>query len=150
MKNLIKNSKFYIFCLITMFLLLESCISRVEKRGYMFEMSDYEFLEEGVTNKQKALQIMGSSTFSSYLAENEILFYYSEDVKHLLFFKPKIIARKVVSLKFDENNILSKIQEYDLAAQKNFSPNLNITKVKSNEIGFFKSIFSNIGTVTPQ
>lgn len=150
MKNLIKKSKFYIFCLIAMFLLLESCVSRVDKRGYMFEMSDYEFLEEGVTNKEQALQIMGSSTFSSYLAEDEVWFYYSEDVRNLLFFKPKIISRKVVSLTFDESNTLFKIQEYDLAAQKNFSPNSDLTKVESNKIGFFKAIFSNIGIVTPQ
>lgn len=131
-------------------LFAQSCIKRIDDHGYNLEFSDYEFLEEGVSTKNRALQIMGSPSFTSNLAENEIWFYYSQNVEKFLFFKPKIVKREILSLEFDRLETLIKIKKYNLEDEKNISFSRDYTKVKSNKIGFFKALFGNVGRVTPQ
>ncbi len=68
--------------------IINSCVSRVDKRGYMFDLSGHEQLQEGVTTKDNLIKIMGSPTLISDFDESESWIYYSENVKYLLFFKP--------------------------------------------------------------
>lgn len=139
--------------LIAIFLLTStsSCVSRVEKRGYMFDLSDYQMLQEGVTSKERVIRIMGSPTLISDLDLEESWIYYSEDVKNFLFFKPDIIARTAMVVRFNEFNTIKELKIIDLASEDkylNFAT--NYTLVNSHKTGFFKSIFSNVGQVKAQ
>lgn len=130
-------------------ILLSSCISRIEKRGYMFDMSDYNLVKEGVTSKERVIKLMGLPTFVSNFDE-EAWIYYSEDVRHLLFFEPKIVERKVLSLHFDQNNIVKDMQIVDLEddnSKLKFAQ--NSTPVDDHENGWFKSFVGGIGQIRP-
>jgi len=148
MQKLIK--KLIKFSSILLIIALSACITRVEKHGYMFELADYQDLSEGVTSKTRAMQIMGSPTIISDLNGEEAWIYYEEEVKRMLFFKPDVASRKIILLKFDKNEILKTLNQYDLADEKKIRFTSDYTKVQSTKIGFFKSIFRNVGQVTPQ
>ncbi len=138
------------FCIIFI-VLSTSCISNYEKRGYAFELSDYNLLQEGVTSKEGVLKLMGSPTIISDLSSDESWIYYSEEVKKILFFLPKVVERKVVVIKFDDLESVRNIDEYDLDNEESKMKFVQeYTEVKSHNIGFFKSIFSNIGQIKPQ
>ncbi len=149
MQKLIKNCQNKYFLLILLIFTLNSCVSRVDKRGYMIELADYHLLEEGVTTKDKAIQIMGSPTIMSDL-DGEVWIYFAEDVKSLLFFKPSVIDRKIITLQFSDGETLQKLQTLTLSDESKINFSYKHTEVKSNEIGIFKSLFSNIGQVKPQ
>ncbi len=146
---LLKNKKFRYFLLIISFFNLSSCLSSVENTGFMFDLTDYEYLQEEVATKSEVLQIMGSASFVSHIDQEKWL-YYSQNVKKFLFFKPKITDRKIVILTFDDNEILQKIENYSLKDEKNIKFSSNYTKVEGFEKGIFKSLFSNIGRVSTQ
>ncbi|MBU6339039.1 MAG: outer membrane protein assembly factor BamE [Rickettsiales bacterium] len=138
-------------CHILFLTLATSCVSNIEKKGYSFDSSDQQLLQEGVTSKESTLKMMGSPTIISDLSDEENWIYYSEEVKNLLFFIPKVTKREILLVKFDDSNTIKKIEKFDLANEKSktkFNP--TYTEVKSHETGFFKSIFSNIGKVKPQ
>lgn len=117
----------------------------------MFDLSDYELLQEGVTNQEKAKKIMGEPTLISDLDSDEAWIYYSEDVENFLFFKPKITARNILVLKFDRLQNLRKLEKVSFANEEQkliFTP--KHTEVESHKTGFFKSIFSNVGQIKAQ
>ena len=139
------NFKLYlaIFCA----LFISSC-SQIEKRGYSFELSGYEELHENIHNKEDVKKLMGYPTFTDYNENgNETWFYYSEEVKNLLFFRPKILSRQITSIKFGKNQIISQITNYDLEDEKELKFSQNLTPVKINEKRWWQKIFGNIGSV---
>ena len=128
-----------------------SCITRIEKHGYMFDETDYEMMQEGVTDKEKVLRILGSPTIISDLDEDEAWIYYSEDVKRLLFFMPKVTERNIIVIRFNRENIISKLRKIDLSQEeKKLAFSSKHTAVESQKIGFFKSLFGNVGQVKAQ
>lgn len=139
------------FCLVFIILSATSCISNYEKRGYAFDLADDHLLQEGVSSKEMVLKIMGSPTIISDFDSDESWIYYSEEVNKVLFFLPKVVSRKVLLIKFDAFDTLSHMQKLDLADEKlNMKFIEKFTEVKSHDVGFFKSIFSNIGQIKPQ
>ncbi len=138
------------FLIIIFIFATSSCITRVDKHGFMFEFSDHEMLQEGITTKERVLNMMGSPTLISDFHEQETWIYFSEDLERFLFFKPKVVDRKILLIRFKLDTI-SELQKFDL---NNESKNLKFvsesTIVDSHKVGFFKSIFSNVGQIKPQ
>jgi outer membrane protein assembly factor BamE (lipoprotein component of BamABCDE complex) len=127
-------------------LTLTSC-NQIEKRGYSFELSDYQLLKEKINNKNDALNFMGYPSFISESDRKELWVYYSEDVKKLLFFKPEILDRKIITIAFDNKNVVEKIKSYDLKDQKPISFDKKYTHVDSTKKSWWSQIFGNIGQV---
>ncbi|MFT6219658.1 MAG: outer membrane protein assembly factor BamE (lipoprotein component of BamABCDE complex) [Myxococcota bacterium] len=131
---------------ILFFLIFISC-NPIEKRGYAFELSDYEKLTEEISDKNDVLNFMGYPIFVSEVKDNEIWVYYSEDVKKVLFFRPEILDRQVMAITFDSQNVISKISNYDLDDQSDISFSQKYTEVKSQKKSWWSQIFGNIGQV---
>lgn len=141
------------FSTILIILGLLSCsacnITRIEKKGYIFDSSGYETLQEGVSTKERVLRMMGSPTIISNLSNQELWIYYHEDVKELLFFKPEIISRTVIALKFNQQQTLSELKSYDLSSEESLTFTKETTEAKNLNEGWFKKIFGNVGQVRP-
>ncbi len=146
---MLKFSKNAIILLVIV-LLSSACNGRITKYGYMFELSDVQMVQKGITSKDRVLRLMGSPTLVLDNLEPEKWIYYEQDVKNFLFFKPKTIAREILVLEFDKNQTVSNIEKYDLSNDKTIHFSRHFTEVKSKETGFFAGIFSNIGQVKPQ
>jgi len=138
------------FILLLLVTTLNSCVSRVNKHGFMFDLSDQEQLKEEVSTKDFVLRAMGTPTIITDFDDDETWIYYSEDVRNFLFFKPKSVNREILSIKFNRDTI-SQLQRYSLIDEEKINFASNYTEVKNHdEEGFFKSIFSNIGQVRAQ
>jgi len=117
----------------------------------MFDLSDHYDLQEGITTKERVLRIMGLPTILFDIDEDEAWIYFAEEVNYFLFFKPKIISRNLLIVKFDEANVIKDLQRLNLSHEKdNFYFASQYTAISEHKTGFFKSIFSNIGQVKPQ
>ena len=134
-----------LFCL-TLLISNCACLSRVEKEGYIFDNASKTSLLENVTTKEKVLKIMGSPTIVSDL-EEEVFIYLSQDVKKLLFFKPKIIKREILVINFSKNNTIKSLASYDLTKGRNISFSKKYTKVDGKETSAIAELFGNIGHV---
>ncbi len=119
----------------------------IEKRGYSFELSDHKFLKEDVHNKKDVLLLMGHPSFVSDVNQKELWVYYSEDVKKVLFFKPDILSRKIVTVSFNDKDVVKRIENYDLQDQNSVEFNKNYTAVASPKKSWWSEIFGNIGQV---
>jgi outer membrane protein assembly factor BamE (lipoprotein component of BamABCDE complex) len=117
----------------------------------MFDLSDHNLLQEGITSKERVLRIMGSPTLVSHLESDESWIYYFENVRYLLFFYPEIKERSILVLKFDGSDVIKELRSLNLEDEdEKFAFVKKYTAVESHKTGFFKSIFSNVGQVKPQ
>jgi len=126
---------------------LTSCVNPVEKRGYSFDLSDYKLVKKGISSKESVLGFMGSPTLVSNIDSEELWVYFSEDVRKVMFFKPKILYRKIMAISFDKTNIVKEVSNYGLKDQKEVSFVSDYTKVKSHKKSFWSRIFKNVGQV---
>jgi outer membrane protein assembly factor BamE (lipoprotein component of BamABCDE complex) len=130
-------------------IILTSCLSRIENKGYSFELSDYK-VKKGLSSKGEIVRNMGSPTLISHI-DNEIFWiYFEEKIRKLLFFKPKVLDRRILILTFDENKIVSSLNNYDLKDENNISFNHKTTKIRNIKKSLVSDIFGNIGQVKPQ
>lgn len=149
-KTLIKNNitKFFI---ISLLLLCSSCAKNIRGHGYIFDDEYEKYLQKDVSKKDFVLKVMGSPTIISNLDyENQAWIYINEEVENFLFFKPKIVKRKVKYFQFNEDETLKNIQQFSLNDQKNYDFYPEFTRVEDKEIGFFRTLFGNIGQVRAQ
>lgn len=136
--------------LLILSLLLPSCIANIENRGFMFELTDFELVEENITTKERVLEIMGSPTLVSDF-DKELWIYYFEKRKSMFFFNPEVIDRKILVIGFDNKNLTNSLKEYALADEKNnFSFDHHFTEVKGKKENLFKELFSNVGKISAQ
>jgi outer membrane protein assembly factor BamE (lipoprotein component of BamABCDE complex) len=139
------------FCGLIFLITLSSCVSRLDKHGYMFDLSDHELVQEGITTKERVIKIMGSPTTISNFDQDSAWIYYSEDVNRFLFFNPKITARNILVVKFNAKETVKELKKISLQnEEKNLEFVSDYTAVDSHKVGFFKSIFSNVGQIKPQ
>ena len=140
--------KIYLILTINLLLILGSCSSNIENQGYIFDNLDFSSVQKNVTSKNTILQIYGSPSFYSDVSDKEYWFYYANQVKKFLFFKPEILTQDILIVSFDENDRVDFVKILDIKNMDNsFYFNINKTEVKSHEKGFFKSIFDNVGTI---
>lgn len=133
---------------IILILLASSCISNIDKHGYMFDLVDADYIEEGVTTKDRALRELGSPTYISHLDNEEVWLYFYEKTDRVLFFKPKILDRKILLVNFKNGDTAIKVKELSLLDEKqDFLFDKKFTKVASEKEGFFEGLFGNVGQV---
>lgn len=138
--------------ILTILLLLfftNSCLSRVENKGYSFNLTDYK-VKEGLSSKDEILKNMGSPTLISYLDDQLFWIYFEEEVRNLLFFKPKVLKRRIMVITFNEQNIAKNVNFYNLENENPIKFSDKKTKVEEVKKGFFADLFGNIGQVRPQ
>lgn len=142
--------KFLKIFLILAFFLTSSCLSRYQEHGYIFESIEKDEIETDLSSKNQVFAIMGSPTITVDDENGENWVYFSENVRNLLFFKPKVIKREIFVVKFDENDIVNEFATYSLNDQRDIDFDGDFTNSSNKKPGFFKSLFGNIGQVTPQ
>jgi len=141
---------FKIYILLLSFFAFTACSFRVDKTGYMFESVDFNSVQKGVTSKNTILKSFGSPTIISPIDNDEVWIYYSEEIKHILFFMPKVITREIVVLKFNDEDRINYIKKLSLENEdKKFFINFNKTFVKSHKTNFLKELYDSLATVKP-
>ncbi len=146
----LKNTKLTIFLIIiTSFFCLNSCVSRHEKHGYMFDIYKSNIFQKGVSSKRTVLNYLGSPTTYFKLNNKEYFIYFYEEIKHLLFFKPKTIDRKILLITFDNFDNIKDLEFYNLSHENQdfkFSHETTKVKRKNTLVDYFIENISKFGS----
>tara|TARA_B110000259_G_scaffold188484_1_gene248041 strand:+ start:8257 stop:8688 length:432 start_codon:yes stop_codon:yes gene_type:complete len=141
-------SRFFIYIFIL--LLTSSCLSRIDKEGYSFDLSDHKMIKEEISSKEEVRNVMGSPTILSFIGKDPIWIYMSQTKKRLLFFKPNIVDRKIMVIKFGKKQkFVEKIDFYDLDNENKIKYISDYTKVDNPNKNIFSEFFGNIGKISP-
>jgi outer membrane protein assembly factor BamE (lipoprotein component of BamABCDE complex) len=130
-------------------ILTTGCLRKVENSGYSFDNINLKDIKAGITTKENVLKELGSPSIKSNLDKNqpEVWIYYNDKQYGYLFFNPIIANQKILTLTFDEENIVSTINSYNSNDVQNIAISEDFTKDREVEESLIKDIINNIGTI---
>ena len=104
-------------------------------------------IERGIS-KNDVLQYLGApSAVVSF--DEKTWIYMSSDIKRVAFAKPQEINRRILKLRFDDNDNLVDIVRLDKNAGKEIDICQDKTEVKGEHLGFFRKYFGGVGQYNP-
>jgi outer membrane protein assembly factor BamE (lipoprotein component of BamABCDE complex) len=123
---------------------ISACSSRIDQRGNLPDPDVLANIEVGHINKQGVQDLLGTPS-SVGLFDVETWYYISEKTETTAFFDPKILDRKVIVIKFDNQGIVSAMNTLTMDDAKQVEMVDRRTPTAGNEYGFFRQLFGNIG-----
>lgn len=134
----------WLFTIAALVLIMTGCESQVDSRGNAPDPKRIMSIKPGVHKRQDVERRLGApSTITAF--DNEIWYYISGRVKSVAFFKPKLVKRKILAVKFDKHGIVKKITELDTTKQKEIPFVERETPTKGKELTFIQQIIGNVG-----
>jgi len=126
---------------------MTGCEFQVDSRGNAPDPKRVAAIKPGVHKRQDVEQRLGApSTIATF--DNEIWYYISGKVKSVAFFKPKLVERTILTVKFDKNGIVQKVHKIDTTKQKEIPFVKRETPTKGKELTFIQQIIGNLGKYT--
>jgi len=124
--------------------LLSACSPRVDTRGNQVHEEDLSAIQPGQSTKSQVLDQLGSPSNQGTFGK-ETWFYVSEQTETLAFLAPKVTARQVVVIQFDEAGVVSTVDTLDETAGEVVEPAAGATPTAGNKLNFFEQMLSNLG-----
>ena len=140
MFNLLK-----LFIFLSLFTVLSNCSEKVTYSGKIFKEVKIDYND--ITTNQEMIDLIGSPSFIDPI-ENKF-FYYTEKKNTKNFFDEKIIERKLIVFKFDDNNFIEYFEEYDLNDENQIKLVEETTPNKIIKRGLIEKIFGGVGNSIP-
>ncbi len=124
-----------------------ACAPRVHNQGNELDPERLGKVEPGKTNRDQVLELIGSPSNTATFGP-EVWYYISQRVHTTLFFRPEVDDRKIVAVAFDENGVVSEIEEVNLADGRAVRPVERATPTAGHELTVFEQVFGNFGRFT--
>jgi len=134
----------WLFSSLAVFFIMTGCESHVDSRGNSPDPKTVKSIQPGVHKRQDVERRLGTpSTTTAF--DNEVWYYISGRVKSVAFFKPKLLKRRILTVKFDKNGIVQQIYELDTTKQKEIVFIERETPTKGKELTFIQQVIGNVG-----
>lgn len=130
----------------TLSLVLSSCEPVYEEKGYRLDEEQMAKVETGSATKDDVIEALGSpSSVATFPEQGEAWYYISKKTSHFAFLEKKLVDQNVIVIKFDENEVVKEIKNYNKDDRREVDTVERTTPTGGNELGFFEQIFGNFG-----
>ena len=133
-----------VICLLAIHSSLTGCEPRLGIRGNLPDPELVARLEIGQTKRDEVFQLLGSPSTTA-LFDLETWIYFYERTETQAFFKPEILQRNVLVIKFSDTGILAGMQGLGLDSSNTVEPIERTTPTAGNEVTVMEQIIGNIG-----
>jgi outer membrane protein assembly factor BamE (lipoprotein component of BamABCDE complex) len=140
----VKSYSAPLFSLLLLSAGLQACAPTVNTRGNLVQDRQLQGLESGISSKQEIEQKLGTPTVTDPFDQNN-WYYIGETTETKAFFRPDVVARRVVKVSFNEDGSLSQIAEIDEKAGKDIDLVAKTTRAGGVEMNAFQQFMGNLG-----
>ena len=130
--------------ILNLFIIITSCVNKKIVNGQIPDGEMLTKLRLNEDNKQVIDQLLGSPSFKGEFGDNSY-YYFSTISDKIAFLEPDLIEQKIIQLKFDDKNILSKVYLFEKNDSKEILMSSNFTKTTGREISILEQMISNFG-----
>ena len=130
--------------ILNLFVIITSCVNKKIVNGQLPDGEMLSKLRLNEDNKQVIDQLLGSPSFKGEFGDNSY-YYFSTISDKIAFLEPDLIEQKIIQLKFDDKNILSKVYLFEKNDSKEILMSSNFTKTTGREISILEQMISNFG-----
>ena len=121
-----------------------ACSPRIDSRGNSIDPKVLAEIKPGEYTREMVMEKLGSPSTQSTFDSNE-WYYMSETTETTAFFKPELVTRQIVIIKFDKHGVVSSIDEMGKDQAENVEPVDRTTPTAGNSLGLVEQLLSNIG-----
>lgn len=127
--------------------LLSACASASRDfQGYVVDDAAPADIKPGEDTRSSVLTTLGSPSTSSVFGD-EIWIYMSSTRERFAFYRPKVVDRTIVAIRFGEDDIVEEVLEYDETQGRVIQYASRETPTRGRELGLLEQIFGNVGRV---
>jgi outer membrane protein assembly factor BamE (lipoprotein component of BamABCDE complex) len=128
-------------------LTLSACISPARDfHGYIADEIQPIDIKPGEDTRSTVLAQLGSPSTEG-LFDTNTWFYYSDIQERFAFYRPKVVDRSIVAIRFSEDDAVDEVVKYDVTAGEIVSYASRETPTRGRELGFWEQIFGTVGAV---
>lgn len=120
------------------------CEEVVDVRGNMPHPDVLSKIKPGF-HKQSDVENMLGTPSAVATFKKEVWYYIGGRVKTVSFFKPEVLERKVVVIRFDKKGLVSKVEAKDASTDKKIQLVTRETPTKGKDLTVIQQILGNIG-----
>jgi outer membrane protein assembly factor BamE (lipoprotein component of BamABCDE complex) len=126
---------------------LAACSPRIDQRGNLLDPDAVLAVQPGIQTKDQVAQLLGTpSTVATF---NDSTWYYvSKRTATTAFFPPDITDQQVLVVKFDDSNVVEKVQIYGMDDAYEIEPVARTTPTYGQRLTILQQLFGNIGRFT--
>ena len=137
-------------CVAAAFLSLGACAPSRDFHGYVPDEAQPADVKPDEDSRSSVLARLGSPSTTSIFDDN-VWIYMSATRERQAYFIPQTAARSIVAIKFDENDLVEEVLQYDVESGRVIDYVARETPTRGRELGLLEQIFGNVGrTVLPQ
>lgn len=125
--------------------LLFACDPMVANRGHVERMEDVGIqVTVGDTTKAQILRLYGSPSSTSTFGQ-ETWYYIAARKETTAFLRPEVVDQKVTQITFDENGVVSSVNDYDKGDEMPVAIVSKTTPTEGHSLGFMEQVLGNLG-----
>jgi outer membrane protein assembly factor BamE (lipoprotein component of BamABCDE complex) len=129
--------------------LMAGCAATRDFHGYVPDQALATDVQPSVDTRSTVLARLGTPSTTSIFNDN--LWVYMSSTRELLtFYYPKVVAREIVAIQFDEDDVVSDVLVYDVNDGRTLSYNSRVTPTRGRELGILEQLFGTIGSLRNQ
>jgi len=126
---------------------LAACSPRIDQRGNLLDPDAVLAVKPGVQTKDQVAQLLGTpSTVATF--SDKTWYYISKRTETTAFFPSDITDQQVLVIKFDDANIVQKVQIYGMDDAYEIDPVSRTTPTYGQRLTLMQQLFGNIGRFT--
>lgn len=130
-------------------LTLAACAPQLRNHGYVPSVEDISYLIVGVDTRGFISESLGAPSQISPVGDSAA-YYIRSKVRYFTLTAPKEMSREVVVLRFDRNDVLTRVEQYTLKDGRIVSLDPNYTKLAGNELTALQRMLRSIGGMNAQ
>jgi outer membrane protein assembly factor BamE (lipoprotein component of BamABCDE complex) len=124
-----------------------ACSPRIDQRGNLLDPDAVLAVQPGVQTKEQVAQLLGTpSTVATF--SDKTWYYISKRTSTTAFFQPSITDQQVLVVKFNDSNVVEKVQLLGMDDAYEIEPVARTTPTYGQRLTILQQLFGNIGRFT--
>ena len=122
-----------------------ACSPQIDHRGYLAKAGDLQKIQYGMS-KSEVQGLLGSpSTKATIKYTGDSYYYISSTVEQRGFLDPREVDRKILAIRFDQNDQVQSFAHYGLQDGRIVNINTRKTPTRGRELTILQQLFSSLG-----
>lgn len=126
---------------------LVACAPTVRTHGYTPDPELLSQIAEGQDTRSSVAEKIGRPVTRSAFREDD-WYYVSQSIEHHMWYAPEVTNRRVVAVKFDDNDVVSEINTYGVEDGRIVDLATNTTPTHGRELTVLQQVLGNLGRLS--
>lgn len=122
-----------------------ACAPVMRTHGYVPNEATEQLVQPQVDSRDTVLARLGSPSTTGVFEDT--WYYITSTREDFAYFRPKISARRIIAVEFDESGMVSNVDEYDVEDGNEIRLVGRETPTRGRELSLLEQVFGSIGTV---